>query len=418
MTENTHNNVLDYQDPGELSEELLSVPGFVNELKNHTLAVAARPNPALAFAGALAMLAHLGGASYMNERGLRTNLYLAALAPTGMGKDEPRCTNKALATAAGVLDSVPDAIASGEALEDAVAASPSLLLQTDEADSLLTAMRGGDSRAARLNEMVLRFFSEAKSAHAMRLKANDGKARIIPSPHLTLFATGIPRFVYSAITPKALENGLLGRCLFIETSAYRPLGEPVNAELPQSCVETARTMARIEADFRATGVLTPVVVREDEPARAMLRQLKAKVDETARKCYEQDLAAASALYCRLCEKTEKLAMLYAISECPADPLIGAEAVHWGAKLATHITNRMLYEAQFHVAEGSFDRLMRRAINILARHNGKLDYSSLLKGMHIDANTFKRVIATLMMQDTIEDETFSNGKRGFILKTIA
>ena len=311
MTENTHNNVLDYQDPGELSEELLSVPGFVNELKNHTLAVAARPNPVLAFAGALAMLAHLGGASYMNERGLRTNLYLAALAPTGMGKDEPRCTNKALATAAGVLDSVPDAIASGEALEDAVAASPSLLLQTDEADSLLTAMRGGDSRA--------------------------------------------------------------------------------------------------------TGVLTPVVVREDEPARAMLRQLKAKVDETARRCYEQDLAAASALYCRLCEKTEKLAMLYAISECPADPLIGAEAVHWGAKLATHITNRMLYETQFHVADGSFDRLKKRFIVLLAKHGGSCDRTSLLRSLAIDASTFNKVVNTLHMCDFIEEETLARRKVIYTLK---
>ena len=30
------NNVLDFRDPGALSEELLCVPGFVNELKNHT----------------------------------------------------------------------------------------------------------------------------------------------------------------------------------------------------------------------------------------------------------------------------------------------------------------------------------------------------------------------------------------------
>ena len=174
-TEN--NNLLDFQDPGALPKELMDVPGFVNELKNHTLAVAPRPNEPLAFAGALAMLAHLSGRSYVDERGSHTNLYLAALAPTAMGKEEPRDTNKALACAAGILASVPDTIASGEGLEDAVAASPSLLLQTDEADALLTAMRGSDSRAAKLNEMVLRFFSETKSGHAMRIKAGEARAR-------------------------------------------------------------------------------------------------------------------------------------------------------------------------------------------------------------------------------------------------
>lgn len=79
-TDNT--NILDFQDPGSLSEELLSVPGFVNGLKDHTLATTARPNEPLAFAGALAMLAHLTGRGYRDERGGRTNLYLAALAPT------------------------------------------------------------------------------------------------------------------------------------------------------------------------------------------------------------------------------------------------------------------------------------------------------------------------------------------------
>jgi len=48
------NNLLDFQDPGAISEELLDVPGFVNELKNHTLAVSPRPNAVIAFAGALA----------------------------------------------------------------------------------------------------------------------------------------------------------------------------------------------------------------------------------------------------------------------------------------------------------------------------------------------------------------------------
>ena len=84
----TQQNLLDFQDPGTMSEELLSVPGFVNKLKDYTLAVSPRPNPPLAFAGALAMLTHLTGRSYVDERGSHTNLYLAALAPTAMGKDE------------------------------------------------------------------------------------------------------------------------------------------------------------------------------------------------------------------------------------------------------------------------------------------------------------------------------------------
>ena len=166
-------NVLDFEDPGVLPNELMAVPGFVNELKDYTLATSPRPNEPLAFAGALAMLAHLSGRSYRDIRGTRTNLYLAALAPSGMGKERPRDVNKLLAAAAGCAVGVPDSVASGEGLEEAVAAHPSLLLQCDKADTLLTALRGNDGRNSRLNEMLLRFFSESSSSHVVRLKAAD-----------------------------------------------------------------------------------------------------------------------------------------------------------------------------------------------------------------------------------------------------
>ena len=418
MDTHNQNNVLDFQDPGMMPNELMDMPGFVNELKEHTLAVAPRPNEPLAFAGALAMLAHLTGRSYVDERGGHTNLYIAALAPTGMGKDEPRVTNKRLAAEAGILASVPDAIASGEGLEDAVEESPSLLLQTDEADALLTAMRGGDSRASKLNEMVLRFFSEARSGHAMRLKAGRPKAQVIPLPHLTLFATGIPKFVYGALTAKALENGLLGRCLFIETDAFTPLGEMRNEPLPENCVRIAKMMAAKEHKFNETGILEPVVVREDDNAKCRIADMKSTADIVAKRLFDSDLKTAAALYCRLYEKAMKIAMLTAISKNPENPVMTVGMVEYAAKLAVYITKKMLYEAQFNVAEGNFDRLKKRFMGLLTKHGGRYDHSSLLRGLPVDANLFKRIVLTLKMCDLIEDEMLSNGKCVYIAKGAA
>ena len=411
-------NALDFQDPGTMGEELLSVPGFVNELKNHTLAVSPRPNPPLAFAGALAMLAHLTGRSYVDERGAHTNLYLAALAPTAMGKEEPRDTNKKLAAAVGALGSVPDAVASGEGLEDAVAASPSLLLQTDEADALLTVMRGGDSRASKMNEMVLRFFSESKSGHAMRLKSGQGRPTVIPLPHLTLFATGIPKFVYGALTSKALENGLLGRCLFVESDEFHRLAEPESRPLPPSCVETAAMMVEKEKRFNETYVLDPVIVIETPEAKAALREVRLRMDDISEKLFTADMRTSAALFCRLYEKAKKLAVLYAISENPDTPVMTPDAVRWATAFAMHVTKKMLYEAQFNLAEGNFDRLKKRAIGLLARNGGQMEQSALLRSLHIDAGTLKRIVLTLHMSDQIEEERIDRRKVIITLKTAA
>ena len=409
MISNNGSNILDFEDPGMLNDELMNVPGFVNELMNHTLAVSPRPNKPLAFAGALAMTAHLSGRAYRDRRGTRTNLYLAALAPSGMGKDEPRVVNKCLAEAAGCLASVPDSVASGPGLEDAMAENPSLLLQNDEADTLLAAMRGDGSTASRLNEMLLRFFSESKSAHALRQKAGDGKVRVIPQPHLTLFATGIPKFFYSALSAKALENGLLGRCLFLESDEFCPFGDPTDLPLPESVVATAKLWTEQERRAQASGEITPIVIGETPEANAALRQLKATCDEVTKRLMDSDLGTAAALYVRIPEKATKLALLYALSASPEHPEISGEAIAWSAKVVTHLTKRMLYMAQFYVAEGKFDRLKKRAMSLLAKHNGMLNRAKFVHALNIDSVTFKKLVSTLEMCNLIESELGEHGK---------
>ena len=91
----------------------------------------------------------------------------------------------------------------------------------------------------------------------------------------------------------------------------------------------------------------------------------------------------------------------------ADDLLAA--IDWGAKVVTHLTKRMLYMAQFYVAEGKFDRLKKRAMGLLAKHGGALDRTSLLRGLSIDAVTFKKLVTTLEMCSLIEVECGERGK---------
>ena len=72
-------------------------------------------------------------------------------------------------------------------------------------------------------------------------------------------------------------------------------------------------------------------------------------------------------------------------------------------VATHVTKKMLYEAQFNIAEGNFDRLKKRTIGLLARNGGQMEQSALLRSLHIDAGTLRRIILTLHMSDQIEEE---------------
>ena len=98
--------------------------------------------------------------------------------------------------------------------------------------------------------------------------------------------------------------------------------------------------------------------------------------------------------------------------------MSAEAVRWAAAFATHVTKKMLYESQFNLAEGQFDRLKKRFVGLLAKAGGQLDRATLLKKMHIDATTFQRIALTLHMSDMIEEETLSRRKTLYTLKKAA
>ena len=159
-------------------------------------------------------------------------------------------------------------------------------------------------------------------------------------------------------------------------------------------------------------------VPETPEAKIKIAELRVGSDEIARRLFESDLKTGAALYCRLYEKAMKLALLYAISENPANPVISAEGVYWAARFATHITQKMLFEAQFNVSKGAFDRLKQRFLNILVKHGGKLDHSTLLKSLRVEASLFKRIVTTLLLCDQIETEELINGKQGYIVKSAA
>ena len=216
---------INFADPGPLPEKFTKVPGLISELADWTMRNGWSPNRTLAFTGALAMLAHLAGRSYADRSGTHTNLYLIVLGLSGIGKDDPRKTNKRLAERLDWSQSIIESVASGEALEDAIVKMPSLLFLPDEVASLFGQMRGQGRAAKSLSERARRLFTSSDSEYMPRKKAMVGKkesesqvVQPVQHPHLTIFGTGVPDEMLDALTPQEIRNGLFGRCLVLNVS--------------------------------------------------------------------------------------------------------------------------------------------------------------------------------------------------------
>ena len=416
----------EFENPGALPDELLEVPGFVGALMEHTLSCAPYPNKVLAFAGALTMLAHLSGRNYRDPRNLRTNLYLLALADSGVGKDFPRKVNMNLATELGIMGGMADRFASAEGLEDALLIRPCSFFQVDEIDTLFASLADhGDSAMEKVYGALLQFSTSADTTYAMRKKAiqqTGGKAgkfdkvraRGIREPHLTLLGTAIPKYLFSAVSERAMENGLLSRCLVIEAGERGKAGNPHFEPFKPELLDMARQFVSHggfegldleNPDEEPPPYVEPYTVSETEEAIAARNAVTEKCEVLYR---EGKTTAEKALWTRGGEKASKLALLYALSENPAEPIITGKAVEWGWRIVEHLTKRFLFQASVYVHDNEFDALRQKAIRLLRDYGGQMNHGMLLRYMHIDADTLRKVIDTLVQSELVIAEQLTRG----------
>ena len=412
-----HDGALD--DPGVIPESYFEVPGFVSDLMNFTLRTSYYPNKALAFAGAMAMLSHLTGRRYKDQRGGRFNLYLLALAKSGTGKEHPRSVNIDLATVTGIVGEFGDTFASGEGLEDSLLISPAMIYQVDEVDYLFNTVKVKDARAEQINSMLLKLYSESKTTHIMRKKAiqrgQPSPGSVIVQPHLTVFGTATPKFFYQSLTERTMENGLLARCIILEAGERGEAGDPHEEDFPEPILETIKSMIRMARENNLYGEYPhPLVIQELPEATQRLKEVFALADEEYRKASASDDDAANALWARAGEKVAKLAALHAISRSPLDPIVDIEAVDWAWKLVLHMTKRMLFMASIFVSETDFDSQSKRIIRRVKAKNGRISHGKLLRDAHLDKDTFKKIIETLCESGVLKKEYGSKGGTFYVL----
>ncbi|RMH24443.1 MAG: DUF3987 domain-containing protein [Planctomycetota bacterium] len=389
-------------DPGPIPSDRLRVPGFVGELADATLAAAPYPNEVLATAGALALLSVLSGGIVRDRGDARTNLYVLAIGHSGIGKDAPRKMNAAILHRAGLSSWLAQQLGSGEGLQDALQAHPNLLVQTDEFDTMLEAMRRSkDGRFESLLALILSAYSSSNSVLPMRRLAGRSGG-VIDQPHLVIFGTAIPNHYYAALSERTLTNGLFARMLVFEAGS-RGVGQDAGLlEPPDRVVETACWWA---GQHKArSGCRTPRLVETDPNARARLGDYRRYADQIYARAEQENDAVATAVWARAGEHAHKLALLYAVSENHEEPVIRADAAEWATGLVSHLVGRMLFMASEHTAESSFDDQAKRLVRKIRDRGGEIDHSTLLKRSKLDAATFKQVIETLEERGDIVKST--------------
>lgn len=406
-------------DPGPIPDELLHVPGFIDEVMQYTLATAPYPEPVLAFAGALTLQALLAGRKVRDAMDNRTNLYVLGLANSGVGKDHARKVNTKILYEVGLADCLGTSFASGEGIEDRLFAQPATLFQVDEIDGML--MRVGQAKDARheaIVSMLLQLYSSASNVYVMRAKANTERA-VIEQPCLCLFGTAVPKHFYEALSARLMTNGFLARLLILECRKRGVGRDDTDQPIPASILEAARWWATYQPG--ASGNLMewhpkPYRVPQTPEAEAVFREIRERADDQYTQCELANDPAGMAIWARAYEKVRRLALIYAVSSDRTHPEIRPEGAIWAGTFVEHQTRRMLYMARHHACESEFDGKRKRLLDVLhqwrKQHGDEwMPFWKINRKLPWSTREHEDLRDTLLQQRLIESKVMQNGQRG-------
>lgn len=363
-------------DPGPLPGDLLHIPGFIEQVASYAMATAPYPNRALAFCGALCLQSYLAARRVKDRLNNRSNIYIVALANSGVGKDHPRQVNSEIAYRSGALRGLGDAFASGEGIEDAMFVQQAMLFQTDEIDAILGSIdRTRDGRNEMVMQILLKMYSSACTRYPLRKKAGQTKPLIIQQPSLTLFGTAVPQYFYKALSGRMLNNGLFARTLVLDAGSRSRGRMPAAKPVPEAIIDTATWWTNFNPGGVQNGNLSgffpePALVPDTPDATARSEAIWALTDDAYEEAQPQGDETKMAIWARAYEKVRKLALLYACSENHENPEITVAGVDWAWNVIEHQTRRMLYMADLYVADSEFEADCKRFIEVLSKWHAK------------------------------------------------
>lgn len=404
--------------PLPVTPDLLDVDGVLKMLVDDCLRTAIRPQPFLALGAAICAVGALAGRQYRTVTDLRTNVYVAAIAESGAGKDHaPEIIRRAIDDAGLERYLGGETVASGRAVLSSLENHPARLFQVDEFGLFLTGVTGKKAapHKAEIWSELMKLYSRAKGTYRGTEYANKKEnPRIdIVQPCVCFYGTTTPSTFWKALEGGAMVDGSLARFLVFLSDNDRPernrrpdlfKGSPELIEALQAITRGAGPAQppgnlNYSAPMIATAPVEPYTVQMTLAAEELHDHNLSHEDAWAREVAGTPKAA---IVNRLGENAAKLALISAISRNPGAPSIIPHDVAWGWALAEHCARSLLQDAERFIADNDFEAKLNKALNIIRRH-GPLSSSELLaKGFKFPERDRAEVLRTLIESGSVKE----------------
>ena len=360
----------------EMPDLLLHPKGILSDMVNWIEETSVRPQRPFAVASALTVLGTILGRKFSTESGLRTNLYIVGVGPTGCGKNHARTAAKKILQACD-LDSRlgGEELASGQAIISRVAISPSVLFQLDEFGMLMSAVQNpnaGTHLVAILSNLMKLFSSAGDTYIGTEYADQEKRPRVqIECPCVNVYGTTTPETFYKALGSSHVVSGYLNRLLVVETSINRPKRQkPIYSDVPSSIKSYAQRVLQTKSEqSNLTGInpKSPIVVPMSNGAEELFDSLDLEIDALM----DRDRGSGlDALHNRTWEHSAKIALIMALSRDINRPIITVEDAEWAITFVKWSLSRMIHEVKMRVSDSPFQAKVKECLLSLIKAGAK------------------------------------------------
>jgi len=398
--------------------DLFHVPGFIGSVMDLSMNYAPFPNKPLAFAGAIALQAHLAARKVQSPTGLRTNPYIIALAKSGVGKDFPRTINQRILELVQRDDELIENVASGQGLEDELLVHPAALWQSDEFYSVLQeVVLDTSGQKQTLMKYLLTLFTSANKNIQTRVKSGRVKAKIA-CPNLTLYATTTPAGFFDSLSPRLMNDGMYARLDVIigeSRGEGQVKGEP---DIPSEIEDKARAWANFRPQGSGDLDVKAMTVPYTPEAAVLAERLRRDETEMYRKSErEEDIDWKLSVWSRACENALRYALVYScsIADKPENTVITADAIRWAKKFMWWEVENKIYMTDRHYFKTEFERCSESVLEIMAKWHRLKGCDTPMPGWmfnrktkHLSPKVLAAVQQSLILQERLEVSGKANG----------
>lgn len=375
----------------ELSEAIVNgMPRQMRAAWDWMMDTAHRPQPELAFAAALALMATVLGTRVRTPSGLRTNLYVVSTAVTGGGKEHGRSCIRKVLTAAGIGAVEGGEPASGQAIMSRLVDYPNTLLQLDEFGLLLQGCKEPKSPRYGIVKTLLEMTGAASSSvpGAMYSDTKLRASKTVAFPCLTLHATSTPSTLYEALTGGDMSSGFLNRVLLVESNATMSTDLTLQARPdldapPEALVAWCKAVAVPEptpgANLIGISPSAPLVARPIELAEQAFKAASQWLHGAVEIAKERGMAD---LWSRFGALAAQLALIHAAADLDDDEfrqaraedslVIGPHSAQWAIAVTKHCMLRMEQILISNLSSTDHEALQKRILSQLSKTGSNKD----------------------------------------------